>query len=77
VTAFLARLKRTRPGPATISGEDAAASIVAAPFEPYSIVGFDNREAARIGLNAGDIVTIAPDDTGQWPLSSYKTDFFE
>lgn len=45
-----------------IAGSDAAARITAASFEPYSVVGFDTLEAARLGLKAGDEVSVARDD---------------
>ncbi|KAJ7498962.1 hypothetical protein FB451DRAFT_1203674 [Mycena latifolia] len=65
LTGYLGRLKQRQPTVAKITGQDAAARIAAAPFEPYSVVGFDAREAARLGLKAGDVVSIAPDDTGR------------
>lgn len=48
-----------------VTGEDAARRIAAAPFQPYDVVGFDQVEARRLGLSAGDAVSIAPDDTGK------------
>ncbi|KAJ7853646.1 hypothetical protein B0H14DRAFT_3653591 [Mycena olivaceomarginata] len=64
VTAYLGRLKQSRPEVPKITGKDAAARISAASFEPYNIVGFDAREGARLGLKSGDEVSVAPDDSG-------------
>ncbi|KAJ7507758.1 hypothetical protein B0H11DRAFT_1968551 [Mycena galericulata] len=65
LTAYLGRLKQSQPPVPKISAKDAAARIAAGAFEPYDIVGFDTREAARLGLKLGDEVSIAPDDTGR------------
>ncbi|KAJ7047403.1 hypothetical protein C8F04DRAFT_1058710 [Mycena alexandri] len=65
LTTYLARLKLNQTPVPKITGKDAAARIVAASFEPYNVIGFDSREGARLGLNAGDEVSIAPDDTGK------------
>lgn len=47
-----------------ISGEDAAKMIASSPRENEAVVGFDTGEANRLGLKRGDIVDIAPEDTG-------------
>ncbi|KAJ7261272.1 hypothetical protein B0H12DRAFT_1231500 [Mycena haematopus] len=65
LTAYLGRLKQRRPEVREITGKVAAARITAASFEPYNVVGFDAREGARLGLRAGDEVSIAPDDSGR------------
>jgi len=65
LTAYLGRLKQSQREVPKITGKDAAARIAAASFEPYSSVGFDVREGARLGLKAGDEVSIAPDDSGR------------
>ncbi|KAJ7512478.1 hypothetical protein B0H11DRAFT_2214273 [Mycena galericulata] len=65
VTDHLEHLKQKQPEVPKISGDDAAARIVAAAFEPYDVVGFDTREAARLGLNPGDQVSVAPDDSAR------------
>ncbi|KAJ7129726.1 hypothetical protein C8R44DRAFT_777507 [Mycena epipterygia] len=65
LTAYLGRLKERQGTVSKITGNDAAARIAAAPFEPYSVVGFDTREAARLGLKAGDEVSVAPDDNAR------------
>ncbi|KAJ7720803.1 hypothetical protein B0H16DRAFT_1896741 [Mycena metata] len=64
-TDYFAALKQNQPIPPNLSGADAAARIAAASFEPYTTVGFDEREAARLGLKAGSVVSVAPDDTGR------------
>ncbi|KAJ6599104.1 hypothetical protein DFH09DRAFT_1130130 [Mycena vulgaris] len=65
LTAYLGRLKQKQPAAAKLTGKAAAERIASASFEPYSVVGFDTREAARLGLKAGDEVSVAPDDTGR------------
>ncbi|KAJ7179147.1 hypothetical protein C8R46DRAFT_1211747 [Mycena filopes] len=65
LTTYLARLKLNHAPVPKITGKDAAERIVAASFEPYDVVGFDAREGGRLGLNAGDEISIAPDDTGK------------
>ncbi|KAJ7744478.1 hypothetical protein DFH07DRAFT_834454 [Mycena maculata] len=65
LTDYLGRLKQNRPAVPKISGSDAAAHIAAGAFEPYNVVGFDTREAARLGLKLGDEVSIAPDDNSR------------
>jgi len=65
LSAHLARLKQSLPDVPKITGKDAAARIAAASFEPYNIVGFDAREGARLGLKAGDEVSVAPDDNAR------------
>ncbi|KAJ7129725.1 hypothetical protein C8R44DRAFT_777504 [Mycena epipterygia] len=62
LTDYLGRLKESQPEESKIISSDAAARIVAASFEPYSVVGFDTREAAHLGLKAGDEVSVARDD---------------
>ncbi|KJA30040.1 hypothetical protein HYPSUDRAFT_32093 [Hypholoma sublateritium FD-334 SS-4] len=48
-----------------IKGEDAANKIISSTHESYDFVGFDEREASRLGVSAGDTVQIAPEDTGR------------
>jgi len=67
LTAYLERLKQSQPAVPVIKGNDAAAKIAAAPFEPYDVVGFDEREASRLGLKADDQVSVAPDDGRHLP----------
>ncbi|KAL0577734.1 hypothetical protein V5O48_004283, partial [Marasmius crinis-equi] len=58
-------LERTRQDhqPKRINASDAARSISSSPFEPYHVVGFDELEADRLGLKAGQTIAIIPDDT--------------
>ncbi|KAJ6500618.1 hypothetical protein C8R45DRAFT_1122839 [Mycena sanguinolenta] len=65
LTAYLGRLRQKFPQVPKITGKDAAARITAASFEPYDVVGFDEREGARLGLKTGDEVSITSDDTGR------------
>ncbi|KAK7061691.1 glutathione S-transferase [Favolaschia claudopus] len=71
VVQWLARMtqhvdthKQGKPAVLELKGEEAAKHIVAADFEPYSVVGFDEREAERLKLKAGDEVSITRDDYG-------------
>ncbi|KAK7035798.1 glutathione s-transferase [Favolaschia claudopus] len=65
LSAYLGRLKQHRTQVPVITGKDAAARIAAATFEPYDVVGFDVLEGSRLGLKAGDRVSIAPDDSAK------------
>ncbi|CAK5275579.1 unnamed protein product [Mycena citricolor] len=65
MAAYLGHLKKVQPQSAVISGADAAAKIASESFEAYSVVGFDQREAKRLGLTVGDRVSVAPDDSGR------------
>ncbi|KAF7352820.1 Glutathione S-transferase [Mycena venus] len=62
MTSHLEHLQQSRPAVPELTGSDAAARIVAASFEPYAVVGFDAREGERLGLNAGDEVSITRED---------------
>lgn len=53
----------TNPEIPTISGHDAAKIITSGLFEDD--VGFDIVEGQRLGLELGQIISIAPDDTGR------------
>ncbi|KAJ6614280.1 hypothetical protein B0H10DRAFT_2045500 [Mycena sp. CBHHK59/15] len=65
LTAYLERLRQNQPAVLKIAGDKAAALITSGAFEPYDVVGFDSREAERLGLKVGDQVSISPDDTGR------------
>ncbi|KAF5387812.1 hypothetical protein D9615_000378 [Tricholomella constricta] len=68
-------LERERGGQAAaqqITGEEAAASIMASSFESYDVVGFNTTEAARLALKLNEQVQIAPDDTGRKYLTVGK-----
>ncbi|KAG7449324.1 uncharacterized protein BT62DRAFT_945497, partial [Guyanagaster necrorhizus] len=56
---------RTQFGVPKFQGEEAATSISASPHEPYDVVGFDAADGARLGFQPGDLISIAPDDTGR------------
>ncbi|KAF7355287.1 Glutathione S-transferase [Mycena sanguinolenta] len=65
MTDCIEQLKQKQPAIPELSGSDAAAQIVAAAFEPYTVVGFNEREAERLGLKVGDEVSVSRnDDTG-------------
>ncbi|KAJ6552763.1 hypothetical protein B0H19DRAFT_995226 [Mycena capillaripes] len=61
MTGHLDHLKQSQPPVPQLSGEEAAARIAAASFEPYSVVGFDVCEGDRLGLKAGDEVSVGHD----------------
>jgi len=63
-TAHLEDLKKRSTVPQLISGTDAAKLIASSSYEPYDVVGFDQTEAKRLGLVAGQMVSMIPDDTG-------------
>jgi len=48
-----------------LSGIEAAKKITSSTHESYDVVGFDATEASRLGVSAGGIVQIAPEDTGR------------
>lgn len=52
-----------------IAGEDASKLICSAAAEDLSIVGFDEVEANRLGVNVGDTVAVTPQDTGLIPTT--------
>lgn len=62
----LTQRKKHQLAPTKISGQEAARTILSAKHEAYDVVGFDTVEAGRLGVNDGDIVEIAPTDTGQY-----------
>jgi len=49
----------------------AAEKIVASDYESYDVVGFDKVEATRLGVSIGDIVQVAPEDSGDWDYPSH------
>jgi hypothetical protein len=50
-----------------ITGAEAARLIADSPHQPYNFVGLDATEAARLGVKAGDTVSVVPTDSG-WHL---------
>lgn len=66
VSAYVsAALAEHKPVLDTISGARAAEMITAAVAEDPQIVGFDEAEAARIGLKRHQIVSVTPADNGK------------
>ncbi|KAJ7047401.1 hypothetical protein C8F04DRAFT_5818 [Mycena alexandri] len=65
MTGYIERLKSNQPPVSNLTGEDAAARIVAASFEPYNVVSFDECEGTRLGLKAGDKVSVGADEIGK------------
>ena len=65
VEAFLKGKQGEKPAPTKLNGSEAADTIYSAQYEPYNIVGFDQTESRRLGVHCGDIVSIAPEDTGK------------
>ncbi|KAF7373564.1 Glutathione S-transferase [Mycena sanguinolenta] len=62
MTNYIEQLKQRQPAIPELSGSDGAAQIVGAAFEPYAVVGFNEREAERLGLKAGDEVSVSRND---------------
>ncbi|KAH9852892.1 hypothetical protein C2E23DRAFT_824073 [Lenzites betulinus] len=50
-----------------ISGADAANIITGSTLEDPKIIGFDETEAARLGLKQGEYVSVTPSDNGKVP----------
>jgi len=50
-----------------ISGSEAADIIQSASFQDYSIIGFDDVEAARLQVTQGQVVSIIPEDNAKVP----------
>jgi len=48
-----------------ISGDEATKLISSSTYEPYDFVGFDEIEAKRLGMQARQLIAIAPDDSGR------------
>ncbi|RDB22647.1 hypothetical protein Hypma_010238 [Hypsizygus marmoreus] len=65
VSTFLDKKRATQSAAQPIDGDQAAATIITSAFEPYDVVGFDVTEARRLGVKVGEMVQVAPDDTGR------------
>jgi hypothetical protein len=53
-------------GPHTkISKEEAVLIITSSSFQPDDVIGFNQNQAARLGLELGCTVSVAPTDTGK------------
>ena len=63
---FIKEQQASQRAPAKLHGLDAANKIVSSTYEPYDVVGFDKIEASRLRVAMGDVVKIAPDDTGKY-----------
>ena len=64
MTAYLDKLQKS--GTVTIenvTGEEGARTICSSPASPLSL-GFDQKDAARLGLALGQPVTVQPADNG-------------
>jgi hypothetical protein len=68
MSAFLENKKRYQAVPIVVKGEDAADQIGSLAHESLSIVGFNTTEAERLGLEKGDDIKVAPEDTGNSSL---------
>lgn len=65
---FLKAAQKNFSSPKALSGADAARLIANSPHEPYNVVGFNADEAKRLKVVQGQMVTIIPDDTGNYSL---------
>jgi hypothetical protein len=68
---YLQRMEDAAPF-ADLTGAEAAQTITASLHEPYDVVGFNTVEANRLGVEEGQRVAIAPDDTGGLPFSWFS-----
>lgn len=66
MTEFIKKQQASQRAPAKLHGLDAANKIVSSTYEPYNVVGFDKTEASRLGVAMGEVVQIAPNDTGKY-----------
>jgi hypothetical protein len=68
MTQYLQDKRKAGWAPRTkISKEEAASIITSSPFQPYDTVGFDQVQAAKMGLELGCMVSVTPTDTGKPP----------
>lgn len=65
MTEFIKEQQASQRAPAKLHGLDAANKIISSSYEPYDVVGFDQVEASHLGVVLGDMVKIAPEDTGR------------
>lgn len=64
MTAYLEELQKSGAAPfENVSGEEGAKAICSIPAPPVSL-GFDEKDAARLGLTLGKPVSIQPTDNG-------------
>jgi formylmethanofuran dehydrogenase subunit D len=71
VTAFL-ESKKNDVIPGLLDGNSAAEQIACSAYEPLSIVGFNTTEAERLGVQEGDEIKVAPEDTGDLVSSALR-----
>lgn len=59
--------KNNQAIPRKLQGADAGNLVASSSHESLSIVGFNTLDADRLGLKKGDMVQVAPEDTGKTP----------
>lgn len=64
LSAWIEKKKNGQAAPRKLQGRDAGDLIATSSHEPLSAAGFNTMEADRLGLKENDIVTVAPEDTG-------------
>ncbi|KAF8913862.1 hypothetical protein CPB84DRAFT_1840648 [Gymnopilus junonius] len=69
MTALINKERQAQAVATKLSGEDAAVKITSYAHEPYNVVGFDVGDASLLRFAIGDVVQVAPVDTGR----SYPT----
>jgi hypothetical protein len=57
--------KNNQATPRRLQGADAGDLMASSSHESLSVVGFNTLEADRLGLKMGDMVKVAPEDTGK------------
>jgi hypothetical protein len=66
MTEYLQEKRRAGWGPHTeLSKEEAASIITSSSFQPYDVVGFDEEQASRLGIELGCTVSVTPTDSGR------------
>lgn len=69
LSELLKSKQKAQGTPEVLKGEAAGADITSSNHEPDAVVGFDAREAQRLNVKLGDVIQVAPEDTGR----SYPT----
>lgn len=57
-----------------LSGEVAGNDITSSNHEPDAVVDFDAQEAQRLKVQVGDVVQVAPEDTGRTVIPDANPD---
>ncbi|KDR83782.1 hypothetical protein GALMADRAFT_236147 [Galerina marginata CBS 339.88] len=65
LSGHMKKLRQSQSPPIKVQGADAATNITSSAYESYDVVGFDKTEATRLHVALGDMVQIAPEDTGR------------